>query len=316
MRQLVKILDYFFLLRPIVLIPVWFFYLIGVYHAILLNKGKFDIMFFPNWQLIKGFLIVSIVGGTAYIINQIYDIETDKINRKLFLLSDGYISVTSSWIFVFVLYLLLFFLLYNQNFHVKLFTIALVILSFLYSAYPFHFKGRPFFDLFSNAFGNGFLNIGIGYCLYSHNIYNLLVISLPYIFMTGVVFLYTTIPDIEGDKKTGNITTGVYLGVDKTIILGLILLILSITFGIINKDIIALLPILLSLYFFIIVFYKKEVHYFLKAVRLCTASITLIVGILFPFFILIIIFIVLLSRLYYKRRFGIIYPKIFTKDRI
>ncbi|MCK4255704.1 hypothetical protein KAX35_02355, partial [candidate division WOR-3 bacterium] len=76
------LLDFIFLLRPILLIPVWIIFLLGYYRAggTMLGDSRY---------LMPGFIVFTLLMGAIYIINQIADIETDRINNKLFILPKG-----------------------------------------------------------------------------------------------------------------------------------------------------------------------------------------------------------------------------------
>ncbi|HMA77425.1 MAG TPA: hypothetical protein VKO43_08955, partial [Candidatus Krumholzibacteriaceae bacterium] len=74
-------LDYIFLTRPIILIPVWTFFLLGAYHATDIAEKSMR-----NHLLLCGILSFTALIGAVYIINQITDKETDLANNKLFLI--------------------------------------------------------------------------------------------------------------------------------------------------------------------------------------------------------------------------------------
>ncbi len=74
--------DYVFLLRPMILIPVWTFFLLGAWHG---SKAAGSPL--PAPALLFGLAIFSCVVGAAYIVNQISDRSTDRETGKLFLVS-------------------------------------------------------------------------------------------------------------------------------------------------------------------------------------------------------------------------------------
>ena len=85
--------DFIFLLRPMILIPVWTFYLLGAWHA-----GRLSGAPIPRVQFFVGLASFTALLGAVYIINQIADRETDRINGKLFLVSHGIVRLRSAWI--------------------------------------------------------------------------------------------------------------------------------------------------------------------------------------------------------------------------
>ena len=79
--------DYIFLMRPALMPAVWSLFLFGLCHA----PGNVQTTNTPHMFLSLGLL--TLVMGAGYIHNQLHDIESDRINNKLFLLpKDTYLS--------------------------------------------------------------------------------------------------------------------------------------------------------------------------------------------------------------------------------
>ena len=93
MKKLLRILDYIFFMRPIILVPLWSFILIGYYHN--QNSIQLDSLFqfSLSYQVIIKSILSTLIVGTVYIINQIYDRETDALNKKLFFIPKGIITL-------------------------------------------------------------------------------------------------------------------------------------------------------------------------------------------------------------------------------
>ena len=98
-----QVIDCFFLLRIALLAPVWTILLVGwitgsaglrpflwFSHTGKTNPGQFYV-----WAALGGF---SLIVASIYVVNQIVDIESDRINHKLFLLPHNYISIRTAWI--------------------------------------------------------------------------------------------------------------------------------------------------------------------------------------------------------------------------
>jgi homogentisate phytyltransferase/homogentisate geranylgeranyltransferase len=83
-----------------------------------------------------GLVIYTFVLGGVYVLNQIMDIETDRLNKKLFLLSGGYVTVKAAYIEMAVLWALA--LILSVKFGALfLFLIMLsILLGVLYSLPP------------------------------------------------------------------------------------------------------------------------------------------------------------------------------------
>ena len=85
------LLDYVFLLRPVILVPGWVFLLLG-YHSGRAWVGEPASPWYPPGRLLLSLVIFTAIMGAIYILNQICDREADRLNRKLFLISEGRIS--------------------------------------------------------------------------------------------------------------------------------------------------------------------------------------------------------------------------------
>jgi 4-hydroxybenzoate polyprenyltransferase len=72
-------LDYFFFLRPVLLPPVWTIALLG---TIPLHESR--LLSASAWSIF--FLHLTALFGGVYTLNQIYDIESDRLNRKRYFL--------------------------------------------------------------------------------------------------------------------------------------------------------------------------------------------------------------------------------------
>ncbi len=312
-------LDFLFLLRPILLIPVWIIFLLGYHRA---GASIFHI----SRYFILGFLTFTFLMGTVYIINQIADIETDRANKKLFILPEGLVSVKSAHIEIIVLVVAVFGLSFYFPPTYRIFLLISFLLGLLYSVKPFKFKSRPYLDLFSNAVGHGFLAFSLGWLSFREFSFDTFVYSIPYDFAIGGVFLLCTVIDIAGDRKTGEKTTGVCLGETNTTLFATILMICSVVSSIFVRDFICLSVASISTLFFVFVHILRQKTS--KAIQgksvsrersrkllLFTAglpvySFTLVCCFLYPWFLVVLILLVLLTRFYYKKRFDVVYPKI------
>jgi 4-hydroxybenzoate polyprenyltransferase len=299
----VTLWDYIFLTRPILLVPVWAFLLLGYYRA----GGK---RFFVDCDFITVLIAYTALIASVYILNQITDVASDSINKKHLLLAEGIIPVNNAYIEVIIL------LVIAVLFCIRLpwYFIFLFLLSFLfgviYSIPPFKFKARPILDLAINAFGYGFLNFTIGWMTQrsfsSQTFFN----ALPYIFAVCAVFINATIPDIEGDKKSKDLTTGIFLGRDNAPILSAIFIFLCALTSIILRDWVCFIPAVVALPLFLLASVKKEIKYVLLSIRIGGPLLILITGIIFPYFLPLFLLVFIFLRIYYKKRFGIIYPSL------
>uniref|UniRef100_A0A7V3VUT4 Prenyltransferase n=1 Tax=candidate division WOR-3 bacterium TaxID=2052148 RepID=A0A7V3VUT4_UNCW3 len=306
--QSFNLFDYILLLRPLILIPVWNFYLIGNHLAD--TKAWFSIKSF------LGLFIYTMLMGGIYILNQITDIETDRINKKLFILSENYIPLRNAYIEMFVLWgfsisLALFFGL--PFFLIVVFSL---LLGVSYSLPPIKLKGRPFLDALSNGFGYGILNFLAGWVILRNFEWDTITKLLPYFFSILAVFINTTIVDIEGDKKTGDNTTSVFIGAGASYILSTFLLLCGAILASLNKDLICLIPstISLPLFFYVTLYYLKNKkinrRFTIVSFRLPGVIFTIITCLIYPGYIPFLILTIGGMKIYYKKRFNINYPSL------
>lgn len=306
MKKKTLFIDYIFLLRPTIQVALWTFYFVGVYLG---YKEDADIKFFNfvfNFKIYYILFAYSLLMGGVYILNQITDIETDRMNKKLFILPEGVISVKNAYK-TFIIVVLAGFLMIFFNFRIQKIILNLFIISFimgyLYSAKPFYFKSRPFLDLFSNVIGYALVASLIGY-LSVKNSFPRLVIFLPYIFSMAAIFINTTILDYEGDKKVGLKTTGIFLGIKTSLFVSTFFMILGLISGFFNKDVLAMLTTSYSTFFFMISLVLKKEKYVKWSVMYTSPFVSLVLGLIFPYFLLLCVFTLFISLLYYKKRFN------------
>lgn len=301
-----KIIDYIFAARPLLHLPVWSVYLVTLYyHHQLTNEP------FTNIDLLL-LIALTLVSSSAYYINQIYDYDSDKLNNKLGFLQNQYISFAEMKTLYYVTAILSiavgFYVSKNSGFLLT----TLVLLGGLYSVPPFRLKDRPFLGLLSNAIGYGFIvpmlvmpNLGM------HNS-GLFKWNILYYFMLtiGAIYLLTTIPDKEGDKKSGKKTVAVLLPSSLIKLLACMLLIDSALIAY-NSDyqMLFILSIISTSVTIVSLINKSEKLLFI-AIKLPILLLTLLAGYFFYYYAVFIVALIIGTRLYYKKRFNMEYPKL------
>jgi 4-hydroxybenzoate polyprenyltransferase len=298
--------DYFFILRPLILIPAWNFLLIGSFLAS--RQGGFTM------DLVWGLVIYTFVLGGVYILNQIMDIETDRLNKKLFILSGGFITVKVAYIEMAVIWSLA--ILFSIKFG-TVFLIIIVIsmlMGVMYSLPPIKLKGKPILDTLANGIGYGMINFAVGWLLIREFDPSMFGRFLPYFLSICAVFINTTIVDIEGDRKAEEITTGVFLGANYAHLVSTFVMAGAIISAYIQRDYICLIPAAVSfpLFVYSAVYCSKNNRVNRKATiasfRLPGLFFTLITCLLFPFYSFVVLAVLVAMRVYYKQRFGMTYP--------
>lgn len=302
--------DYIFLLRPMILLPVWTFFLLGAHHGSTVSGKTIS----PG-HLLSGLFSFTSLLGAIYIINQIADSDTDLANKKLFLIPHSIISLKAAWIeavsLIAVSFLVGLFLL-PPGFSVIL--LLGLALGAAYSLEPVRLKRRPVLDVLANAAGNGILNTLAGWIAVGATVSGWRIL-LPYPLAVASVHLATTLADIEGDSRSGFKTSGVTLGPRLGIMISTFLMIAAAASATAVNNRPAFYASLLSLPVFLIPARSIRRACAPSSILLPAKSATLIfsvtAGFLFPLYIPFAAIVILLTRIYYGRRFGISYPSFF-----
>lgn len=325
-RILIKAIDCFFLLRIALLAPVWTILLVGwitgnrasrpflFFHSACLGSGQFYL-----WTALGGF---SLIVASIYVVNQIVDIESDRINHKLFLLPHKYISIRMAWFLAVTCALggmacTLFF----DAIMTGLFAIGL-LLGTLYNLPPCRLKNHAWGGVIANILGHGVLTFLIGwYCANFQNgngfeiLKTGLIPSLSPGMANAAVYLATTIPDAAGDALTGKRTFCVKFGKEKTARAAAFFcaasFLLSPLMG--HNFWVMGTPALLSLALFIVLAASAKLEAAFYAFKWPVFLLTVFVMLFVPRYGLLILLTFMGSRIYYRWRFGIEYPTFKTK---
>jgi homogentisate phytyltransferase/homogentisate geranylgeranyltransferase len=180
------------------------------------------------------FALIASLSANIYIVglNQLTDIEIDRINKPSLPLAAGDLSIKQGWWIVGLAGLLALSLAASQS-SILLLTIFLAMLiGSIYSLPPLHLKSKPVGAALSVAFVRGFVT-NVGLFLHFHQelqpntaIPWLLVAGLA-VFFFGfglVIALYKDIPDLSGDREYGIRTFTVRLGPERVFNTGRLIL--------------------------------------------------------------------------------------------
>jgi len=321
-----QLLDCFFLLRIPLLVPVWTILLLGwicgnanIRAGGFLNSGTP----FPAfvWCVIAGF---SLIVASIYVLNQIVDIENDRINRKLFLLPHGFVSVATAWTLALVCagggLAIGFFTIKSPAINV-LFMVSL-ILGVQYNLPPFQLKNKPYGGIIANALGHGMLAFLVGwYAAQNGHDFNRhvfiqgIISSLAPAFANAAVYLATTIPDATGDRSTGKRTFCVVYGEKKTAIASALCCSAAFasSFFMANHSWVMIVPSGLSMVLFLLFAIKTTRESAFKSFKWPVFLLTAFVAIFAPEYAALTVFTFFVSKAYYKWRFGINYPTLTAK---
>ena len=311
MNRFVKLLDYVFVLRPTLFFPVWTVYAAGyfAYHRFApagMNGATAGMAWDSVWLL--GFL--TLLMGSAFILNQICDVETDARNHKLFLIAQRHVPLPAAWGEMIVLALAGVLAAYAHSVQMAaLFAVIFLCTGILYSVAPFQWKDHPFLGLFANAAG-AVLIFTAGW--WSMETDSLLALrhALPYALAVAAVYLYTTLLDVEGDAETSKLTFGVKYGWRATVLSGAVLEWLAIGAAFWVQDPVILFPAVLAAPFFLWAAIKPRRCQVARAIKLPILFLALAICLKVWQYVLVLAFVFFFSKWYYQQRFGLKYPSL------
>jgi 4-hydroxybenzoate polyprenyltransferase len=314
-NQTSRLLDYFFVLRPTLFFPVWTLVLAGYWaHCRFVDGEPFALSSIAevNPFLFLAVALFTLILGGVFLINQVKDVESDRLNNKLYLIANGDISERAAvveTVLITVIPIAVISLI-RTDLAIAM-AVAFIVLGWLYSCSPFYLKNRPIGGLVTNAMG-GYIVFFFGWMIAGRYSYDMVFYATPYALGLVAVFFYTTIPDVSGDRAAAKITVAVKYGNRPVLIAGLITDLLAIAAAVWTRDIVILLSTVLALPFFINAVHRKTVTQVLRTSKYATLFLSLIVCLRFPIYFLLILIVFFVSKWYYKSRFALNYPSFRT----
>jgi len=311
MKSKIEFLDYFFVLRPTLFIPVWTVFLAG-YHANLsfdINKKLSPLEMINENNLILAILLLTMLTGAVYVFNQIKDIETDAKNQKIFFVATKIISKKNAWIEGILLTLLSVGGAFILEFKLGLsFLFILLFAGILYSFEPFNWKDKPIWGVIAHLCG-GWSVAACGWIAAGTTNSSCCFYAIPYGLALVSVYLLTAIPDIPGDRESGKITFAVKYGVKITTIFALLFEALTVIASFLTKDYVLFIPGLAAFPLFVFAAFQRKTKNIIRAVKFTILFASLSVCVKFPMYFLVILFVFYFSKWYYRKRFNLEYPK-------
>jgi chlorophyll synthase len=319
-KLLLKLGDYLFVMRPLILVPAWSFYLLGS------AAGKRTAGVTPAWldwtpgapaPFYLGFACLTAILVSAYLLNQIFDQESDRLNDKGHFLTRGIFTPRTVLVMAVASFLVASFLYRYVAPAQREVLVLAVMLSLAYSAPPLRLVARPYVDLLANAVGYGGIAYVAGFAAWSPRLDHAAVLSIPYLFLVGAAFLHTTLLDAAGDRQSDKRTTTVAIGDDRSVSLSCVLVMAGmgpavaisfLRFG----DWMA--PVLLGLCAVIVVLAALRSGRpgttvpSSRVVQLVTVVVTVPAAAAWPVYLVLLVPVILAARFYYTARFGITYP--------
>ncbi len=310
-------LDYFFVLRPTLFFPVWTVALAGLWaHERAAATMPWYWPFWPQhgfgqaWPLELG--LFTLVMGASFLLNQITDVESDRLNDKLYLVASGAVPSTHAWTEIALLVAAGLGGLYLLNKPLAVIaSLAFGVTGWTYSCAPLFCKNRPWAGLIVNLLG-AYLIFSFGWVMAGPASWRMVLNGLPYIFGIGAVYLLTTIPDLPGDAAAHKITVAVRWGEQRVGLAALAADSAAVLTALLMQEWLALAATALVWPFFLATLRRKTVESALQTNKYATLILSLLVCWRFPFYLALLAAIFFFSKWYYAARFQVQYPSLRT----
>ncbi len=311
MSKWLRPFDYFFLTRPILFFPGWATLLAGYAAAHVRVRPVSSLFLGMEWwnaKLVLGLILFACAMGGSFVLNQLMDIESDRSNKKLFLLGDGFISRRAGYLesWLLLVFSVLGALMVDPEFFAMVLIFNLVT-GYAYNFAPFTLKDRPIGGLLANM-AMGWLAFAMGWIIARPASPDLLISSLPYLFFNTALYFLTTLPDVDGDRASAKVTFPVKFGLTLTVALCLIFYILAGLFSLWHKNEFMLVVIVVTGPFMLRLATQRNRASAIVTVKAGIASFALLICLIFPLFLVLLAAIFFFTRFYYRKRFNYDYP--------
>ena len=318
-KKIAPFFDVIMLLRPTLFFGVWVMICIGMYIGSLINDNlQMNITIYDPFSFIL-FIGISLVCGSIFILNQIDDLEVDKVNNNVTII-DEYISrekaILISNIICFSGFLLILFVDF-----VVIFPILLIYLIWgrLYVDQKLNLKSGPWIGfLFYVLLGYLLILSGVIYNRYNSGIMDILIQSsyyvIPFILAYSAIALMINISNKDGDESVGRQTIAVLFGINTTSILAFFLCLLSFFMGLYLSEPLSSVSSLSALPFFIFLIFRGKTKDILRSIRYSIFLLNFYVLTIYPLLFFPVIISYYLSKYYYWHRFSIHYPTLLVEN--
>lgn len=300
-----RTLDWFFAARPLLHLPLWSIYLVAHHY------------FSPRTESLGAtdfvrLVALSLLAAGTYYLNQVYDRPSDALNRKLPFLRRGVLSegqMMSAFVVCSVAGLALISWLGISDLIV--FCQGLIA-GWLYSAPPARLKDRPWLGMIANAYVFGVLVslLASSSPLLSVALRTTAGAPAYFFFAVAATYLVTTIPDRDGDRDGGKRTVAVVWGPRATLGLSFFSLVAAcLTAHLAQAPALTCIAVAALLLVGVAVIYPHD-RLVLLAAKLPMLLLTVLAGWLHPWYVLIVVALILSARVYFAGRFGMTYPSL------
>ncbi len=318
-----KLLDYIFLTRPMLIIPVWTISLLGARAALWRERGfspiRLDHYPFVSFtssdlDLLVMLLLSTFLAGGIFILNQIYDADSDKLNKKLFLIPEGHVSIREAWTLYLVLTAAALVGAFVINWQLGCLFVAGGWFGFQYSFPRFKLREHPYKSFRNNVVAHGTLAFLFGWVMYLNFNLEGIIKSIPYLLAVGAVYLNTTLPDLAGDESVGKKTYGSQWGVKRSLQNATWMVVSALILSVMLADYAFAVAAAVALPFFISAWSSASVTTATLASKVAILALSVFAALFFPLYFLLLILTIVATRIYYAKRFNLQYPVLTEKS--
>lgn len=305
-KLLTQIADFVAFWRPLLLIPIWTPALLGFWAGggNQGTKGATDLL-----------ITTTLLGIGIYGLNQIFDAPGDRLNRKNLPLALGFISPLMAKITVFLAFAGAIIMTIDRTLLTLTLIVVAIVLGVCYSAPPMRLKDRGYLALAANSLGHGFLIYILGFAWAAEKSgarweWIVFARALSYAVAFGAVYLFTTVPDADGDKKVGKKTLAVIWGARKTMALGLLGVFLAGAMGVAFGETALFLTAVVSVPFYWRAISEPTIdnHKIVRANQVAVLVLALLTCFYMPQYLALIFAAIVFSALYNRIRLKVKYP--------
>jgi 4-hydroxybenzoate polyprenyltransferase len=303
-------LDYFFVLRPMLFYPGWSTLLAGYFIAAAPAGFKINWPVHNSNQQTLLILLASFaaVMGSSFILNQLNDIESDRQNNKLFIISNGLLKKHLLLLETCTLTIASIILALTLSMSVALLMLGFfVVTGIMYNYRPLAMKNRPWASLIANII-MGALAFVIGWCTARSGSWEWLRDILPYLFFNTALYLFTTLPDIDGDAQAYKKTLAVMYGKSMIIRSAFGLYLAGFICAVLLGDMLSMIFYALSLPFFVQTIISNRIEDTIRATKFGILFFALGICLYWPPYFLLMVIGFFTTRFYFRRRFNFNYP--------
>ncbi len=294
------VLDYLFFTRPVLFPPVWTIALLGAVSA-----GHAAI---PVWRWVAFFAQLAFLFGAVYTLNQIFDVESDRANRKLFFLPERIISIANAWGFTLVLNVSALALAFVFGWTYVILTVAIVLLGVVYSVGAHAWKNHAVAGLLANVIAHGLIVYAMGVAFAGADPLALWRRGVAYALAVGGVYLATTVADAAGDRAASKNTLAVILGLKATMLWAVSMVLFATVIAVWQRDAWLTIPSICALPLFGRATLGEIGTWAPQAAKVGVLALTISAAVAYPAYIIVLVAGFFGTRLFFRWRFGLAYP--------